>query len=63
MGVYIRVKKPIKFIMTEEDYKKFSREEQKLVDNTESVFPLYTLDFEPIKHLSQFQWGMSSMSS
>ena len=57
MGVYIRVKKPIKFIMTEEDYKKSSLEEQRLVDYTEKVFPLYTLNFEPIKHLSQFQWG------
>lgn len=57
MGVYIRVKKPIKFIMTEEDYNKSSREEQRLVDNTENVFPLYTLGFEPIEHLTQFQWG------
>ena len=60
MGVYIRVKKPIKFIMTEEEYNNSSSEEQRLVDNTENVFPLYTLGFEPIEHLTQFQWGLSS---
>ena len=41
MGVDIRVKKPIKFIMTEEEYNNSSSEEQKLVDDTENVF-VYT---------------------
>lgn len=58
MGVYIRAKKPIKFLMTEEEYNNSSSEEQKVIYDNDKAFCLYTLKgFEPTEHLTQFQWG------